>query len=168
MTGREPLLFFVAGARPNFMKIAPLVRAAERRGDFRTSLIHTGQHYDEEMSDLFFRELAIRPPDVNLEVGSSTHARQTAAVMTGFEDAVTARRPDLVVVVGDVNSTIACALVAVKLGIPVAHVEAGLRSFDRTMPEEINRICFSSRKRRAWRTCAGRAWIPRGSTSRGT
>jgi len=138
----------VAGARPNFMKIAPLLRKAadyESRRDatalrLETFLVHTGQHYDPNMSDVFFRELGIRPPDINLGVGSGTHALQTAQIMMGFEGVCERLRPDWVVVVGDVNSTVACTLVCAKLGIPVAHVEAGLRSFDRTMPEEINRL----------------------------
>ena len=138
---KTPHIVFVAGARPNFMKIAPLWHAVERRkGEVTAAICHTGQHYDDKMSDLFFRELAISKPEVNLGVGSGSHAQQTAAIMTGFEKVVLERRPDVVVVVGDVNSTIACALVSVKLGIPVAHVEAGLRSFDRDMPEEINRV----------------------------
>jgi UDP-N-acetylglucosamine 2-epimerase (non-hydrolysing) len=122
------------------MKIAPLAAAAQRSGAFDFSILHTGQHYDAAMSDLFFEELKIPEPEANLGVGSGTHAQQTAAIMTGFEAQVQKGYPDAVVVVGDVNSTIACALVSVKLGIPVVHVEAGLRSFDRTMPEEINRI----------------------------
>lgn len=129
----------VAGARPNFVKIAPLVAAFEARGA-EAPVVHTGQHYDERMSRLFFDELSIPRPRVNLEAGSGSHARQTAAVLERFEPVLLAERPDLVVVVGDVNSTAACALVAVKLGFPVAHVEAGLRSFDRTMPEEVNRV----------------------------
>jgi UDP-N-acetylglucosamine 2-epimerase (non-hydrolysing) len=133
-------LIAVAGARPNFMKIAPLMWEIERRGDIDARLVHTGQHYDERMSRLFFDELRIPRPDVDLGVGSGSHAAQTAEVMKRFEPIVVEQRPDAVVVVGDVNSTIACALTAVKLGVPVAHVEAGLRSFDRTMPEEINRI----------------------------
>jgi UDP-N-acetylglucosamine 2-epimerase (non-hydrolysing) len=132
-------IIFVVGARPNFMKIAPLVDEAKKRGvDYQ--LVHTGQHYDDRMSDSFFRDLGLDKPDVNLEVGSKSHAKQTAEIMVKFEDVVLNYKPDLVVVVGDVNSTIACALVSVKLGIKVAHVEAGLRSFDREMPEEINRI----------------------------
>jgi UDP-N-acetylglucosamine 2-epimerase (non-hydrolysing) len=130
----------VAGARPNFMKIAPLMWEMGRRSNVEACLVHTGQHYDERMSQLFFEELAIPRPDVNLEVGSGSHAVQTAEVMKRFESVVLQQRPDAVLVVGDVNSTIACALTAVKLGVRVAHVEAGLRSFDRTMPEEINRI----------------------------
>jgi UDP-N-acetylglucosamine 2-epimerase (non-hydrolysing) len=129
-----------AGARPNFMKIAPLMWEIERRDDVEAYLVHTGQRYDERMSRLFFEELQISRPDVDLGVGSGSHACQTAAVMKRFEPVVREQEPDAVVVVGDVNSTIACALTAVKLGVPVAHVEAGLRSFDRAMPEEINRI----------------------------
>jgi len=132
-------IILVVGARPNFMKIAPLVEEIKKRGiDYQ--LVHTGQHYDDFMSDSFFRDLGIPRPDVNLNVGSKSHAKQTADIMIKFEDVVLDYKPDLVLVVGDVNSTIACALVAVKLGIKVAHVEAGLRSFDRKMPEEINRI----------------------------
>ncbi len=130
----------VCGARPNFMKIAPLMRAFEKSGSFETFLVHTGQHYDENMSRQFFDELEIPRPDVNLEVGSGSHAEQTAEIMKRFEPIVLERKPDYVLVVGDVNSTIACGLVAVKLGIKLIHVEAGLRSFDRTMPEEINRV----------------------------
>lgn len=130
----------VCGARPNFMKIAPIVEAIDRAEGASYHLVHTGQHYDERMSRLFFGELGIPKPDVNLEVGSGSHAVQTAEVMTRFEPLCIEYRPDWVVVVGDVNSTMACTLVASKLGIRVAHVEAGLRSFDRAMPEEINRI----------------------------
>jgi UDP-N-acetylglucosamine 2-epimerase (non-hydrolysing) len=130
----------VAGARPNFMKIAPLLWEVDRRPGIEAYLVHTGQHYDERMSRLFFEELNIPRPDIDLGVGSGSHACQTAEIMKRFEPVVHEQRPDAVVVVGDVNSTIACALVAVKLRVPVAHVEAGLRSFDRTMPEEINRI----------------------------
>ncbi|SHG03430.1 UDP-N-acetylglucosamine 2-epimerase (non-hydrolysing) [Desulfacinum infernum DSM 9756] len=141
-------LVLVAGDRPNFMKVAPLLHAVARANERRTAgngalrpvLVHTGQHYDIMMSEVFFRELNIPDPDINLEVGSGTHAAQTAAVMVRFEDVCRKDRPDWVIVVGDVNSTLACTLVAAKLGIPVAHVEAGLRSFDRTMPEEINRL----------------------------
>ncbi len=128
----------VVGARPNFMKVAPVMAALETR--CQQVLVHTGQHYDHNMSDVFFQQLGIRQPDLNLEVGSGSHACQTAQIMTRFEEVVIRQRPDWVVVYGDVNSTIACALVSAKLGIPIAHVEAGLRSFDRTMPEEINRI----------------------------
>ncbi len=130
----------ICGARPNFMKIAPLVEAFRATGRITPILVHTGQHYDEKMSDLFFRDLGIPKPDVNLEVGSGSHAVQTAEIMRRFEPVLLEHKPDWVVVVGDVNSTIACGLVAVKLGVRLAHVEAGLRSFDRTMPEEINRI----------------------------
>jgi UDP-N-acetylglucosamine 2-epimerase (non-hydrolysing) len=130
----------VAGARPNFMKIAALLSELSRRAEFAVSLVHTGQHYDASMSDRFFAELGIREPDVNLGVGSGTHAAMTAQVLQGIEPVIAERKPDVVVVVGDVNSTIAAALAAVKLGVPVAHVESGLRSFDRSMPEEINRV----------------------------
>ena len=128
----------VTGARPNFMKVAPILRAMRDRVD--VCLVHTGQHYDQRMSDAFFAELDIPAPDVNLKVGSGSHAEQTARVMLAFEPWLTANPCDAVVVVGDVNSTLACALVAAKLGVAVAHVEAGLRSFDRSMPEETNRV----------------------------
>jgi UDP-N-acetylglucosamine 2-epimerase (non-hydrolysing) len=128
----------VVGARPNFMKAAPVIRALERRG-VPQRLVHTGQHYDAAMSDVFFQELGLPEPDVNLGVGSGSQAGQTAALMVALEGAFHDLEPGLVVVYGDVNSTIAAALVAVKLGLPLAHVEAGLRSFDDTMPEEINR-----------------------------
>lgn len=132
-------VMLVAGARPNFMKIAPLQAELDRRG--RASvLVHTGQHYDAAMSDVFFEELAIRAPDHHLEVGSGSHAAQTARIMEAFEPVLLAERPSWVVVPGDVNSTLACALVAAKLGVRVAHLEAGLRSRDWTMPEEINRV----------------------------
>jgi len=130
----------VCGARPNFMKIAPIMRAFEATGNFETLLVHTGQHYDENMSRLFFDELQIPRPDINLDVGSASHAVQTAEIMKRFEPVVLEFKPDYVLVVGDVNSTIACGLVVVKLGVKLIHVEAGLRSFDRTMPEEINRV----------------------------
>jgi UDP-N-acetylglucosamine 2-epimerase (non-hydrolysing) len=131
----------VVGARPNFMKVAPVVEAMRgRASEFAPTVVHTGQHYDERMSDAFFRDLGLPTPDVHLGVGSGSHAQQTAAVMQKFEPVVVKERPDWVVVVGDVNSTLACALVCSKLGVPVAHVEAGLRSRDRTMPEEINRL----------------------------
>jgi UDP-N-acetylglucosamine 2-epimerase (non-hydrolysing) len=137
----KPLhVLHVVGARPNFMKIAPILSACGERTSLRSTLVHTGQHYDEAMSKLFFEQLGIPRPDVDLEVGSGSHAGQTAAILQRFEPVLVERRPDLVLVVGDVNSTVACSLAAVKLGIPVAHVEAGLRSFDRTMPEEINRV----------------------------
>ncbi len=130
----------VAGARPNFMKISPLIKEIEKSKDIEYFLVHTGQHYDEKMSDLFFKELDIPIPDINLGVGSSSHACQTADIMKAFEPVVIEQNPDMVLVVGDVNSTIACGLVAVKMGIKLVHVEAGLRSFDRAMPEEINRM----------------------------
>jgi UDP-N-acetylglucosamine 2-epimerase (non-hydrolysing) len=129
----------VVGARPNFMKMAPVVLELGRRG-IPHLLVHTGQHYDERMSRVFFDELGLPAPDVDLEVGSDSHARQTARIMVLFEELCLDRRPELVLVAGDVNSTLAAALVAAKLGIPVGHVEAGLRSFDRTMPEEVNRV----------------------------
>jgi len=130
----------VVGARPNLMKMAPLMDAFAARPGIEALLVHTGQHYDANMSDLFFRQLGIPEPDLNLGVGSGSHAQQTAEIMKGFEPVLLEHRPDAVLVVGDVNSTIACGLVAVKLGIRLVHVEAGLRSFDRSMPEEINRI----------------------------
>jgi UDP-N-acetylglucosamine 2-epimerase (non-hydrolysing) len=133
-------LVLVAGARPNFVKIAPLLKEMRQHRVLVPILIHTGQHYDKTMSEQFFTELEIQPPDVNLGVGAGTHAIQTAEVMRRLEPVLKSMRPDRVVVVGDVNSTLAAALTAVKLDIPVAHVEAGLRSFDRTMPEEINRL----------------------------
>ena len=131
----------VVGARPNFMKVAPVVGAMRARAaEFSPLVVHTGQHYDERMSDAFFRDLGLAAPEVHLGVGSASHAQQTALVMQKFEPVVLEQRPDWVVVVGDVNSTLACALVCAKLGVPVAHVEAGLRSRDRSMPEEINRV----------------------------
>ena len=134
-------IILVAGARPNFMKVAPLwVSILEHRDSFSPTLIHTGQHYDWEMSDVFFSDLGLPEPDEFLRAGSGSHAEQTAKIMVGFEKVCKERPPDLVVVVGDVNSTLACAIVAKKLLIPVAHVEAGLRSRDWTMPEEINRV----------------------------
>ncbi|HEV7682971.1 MAG TPA: UDP-N-acetylglucosamine 2-epimerase (non-hydrolyzing) [Pyrinomonadaceae bacterium] len=131
----------VIGARPNFMKVAPIVAAMKRRErEFTPLVVHTGQHYDAAMSDAFFGDLDLPQPDFYLGVGSASHAAQTAAVMERFEPVVLEQKPDWVLVVGDVNSTLACALVCVKLGVKVAHVEAGLRSRDRTMPEEINRL----------------------------
>lgn len=131
----------VGGARPNFMKIAPIIRALEQqRSLFSYMLVHTGQHYDREMSDVFFDELEIPKPDFHLEAGGGSHARQTAKIMMAFEDVCQDERPDCVLVVGDVNSTLACSIVAKKMHIAVAHVEAGLRSGDRLMPEEINRL----------------------------
>ncbi|MGL5857335.1 MAG: non-hydrolyzing UDP-N-acetylglucosamine 2-epimerase [Angustibacter sp.] len=129
----------VTGARPNFPKAAPVIRALDARG-VAQQLVHTGQHYDDRMSDVFFRQLDLPKPDINLGVGSGSHAHQTAAIMTGLEDLILASRPRMVVVYGDVNSTVAAALVCAKVGVPSAHVEAGLRSFDLTMPEEINRM----------------------------
>jgi len=146
---RKLKLCFVAGARPNFMKIAPIIRVLSeisgkdslsmRVRDMEYLLVHTGQHYDRNMSDVFFRDLGIPEPDWNLDVGSGSHAQQTARVMIAFEKVLLQEHPDIVIVVGDVNSTIACSLTAKKLNIKVAHVEAGLRSFDEAMPEEINR-----------------------------
>ena len=129
----------VVGARPNFMKAAPVISALAAR-DAHQVLVHTGQHYDERMSDVFFRELGMPEPDLNLGVGSGSHAGQTAALLTALEEAIPAVAPSCVVVYGDVNSTLACALLCSKLQLPLVHVEAGLRSFDRTMPEEINRV----------------------------
>ncbi|GAB2492753.1 UDP-N-acetylglucosamine 2-epimerase (non-hydrolyzing) [Nocardiopsis aegyptia] len=141
----------VVGARPNFVKAAPVVSALRGRGAHQ-AVVHTGQHYDDRMSAVFFRDLGLPTPDVDLGVGSGSHAAQTAALMVGLEKEFTERRPGMVVVYGDVNSTVAAALVAAKLGVPVAHVEAGLRSFDNTMPEEVNRrvtdqlsdLCFAT------------------------
>lgn len=138
----------IAGARPNFMKIAPIIeaiKAAERRGGrLRYRLIHTGQHYDRAMSGSFFEELGIPDPDINLEVGSGTHAEQTAGIMVGYEKVLLKEKSDLCLVVGDVTSTMACSIAARKLGVPVAHVEGGIRSGDWTMPEEINRVVTDS------------------------
>src|SRR5688572_9289001 len=138
---REIKVIIIAGARPNFMKVAPIIKCIRNRAADPTQngvrvsyrLVHTGQHYDEKMSDIFFTELGIPAPDINLEVGSGSHAVQTANVMTKFEPVCEQEKPDWVVVVGDVNSTMACTLVCSKLGIKVAHVEAGLRSYDRNM-----------------------------------
>lgn len=130
----------IVGARPNLMKVAPVIAAVSEYDNISQVLVHTGQHYDANMSRVFFEELDLPKPDVNLEVGSGSHAVQTAQVMMRFEEVVLAQSPDLVLVYGDVNSTVAAALVCAKLGIRVGHVEAGLRSFDRTMPEEINRL----------------------------
>ena len=135
-------ILHVAGARPNFMKIAPIMAEMARHpGTFSQVLVRTGQHCDECMSRIFFADLGLPRPDIDLEVGSGSHAEQTARIMLAFEPVCRRERPDLVIVVGDVNSTLACALTAKKLGVAVAHVEAGLRSRDMTMPEEINRIC---------------------------
>jgi UDP-N-acetylglucosamine 2-epimerase (non-hydrolysing) len=135
----NPLVLHVLGARPNFVKAAPVVRGLAEL-DVKQGIIHTGQHYDALMSDVFFADLGLPEPIANLGVGSGTHARQTAALLTGLEDVIVEQRPDLVVVYGDVNSTLAAILVCAKLGVRTAHVEAGLRSFDRTMPEEVNRV----------------------------
>jgi UDP-N-acetylglucosamine 2-epimerase (non-hydrolysing) len=142
---RSKKIILVVGARPNFMKVAPLLwELVKYPNVFRTQLIHTGQHYDVEMSDVFFQDLELPQPDRFLGVGSGSHAEQTAKVMIAFEQVCVEEQPDLVVVVGDVNSTMACTVAAKKLCIPVAHVEAGLRSQDRTMPEEINRVVTDS------------------------
>jgi len=133
-------ILHVVGARPNLMKVAPVLGALKQYSQIKQTLIHTGQHYDTNMSDVFFQQLQIPAPDVNLGVGSGSHARQTAEIMTRFEHIVLERKPDMVLVYGDVNSSVAAALVCSKLLIPVGHVEAGLRSSDRTMPEEINRL----------------------------
>ena len=130
----------IVGARPNFMKAAPVWKALNELTNFKQILIHTGQHYDNYMSDIFFQELRLPSPDYNLNIGSDTHARQTAAIMINLEETLMTINPDLVIVYGDVNSTAAAAIVCSKIDIPIAHVEAGLRSFDRRMPEEINRI----------------------------
>ncbi len=137
-------IFLVAGARPNFMKIAPIVRALRAHGGLAYQIIHTGQHYDRDMNEVFFEELGIPAPDVFMAAGGGSHAQQTARIMVAFEELCQAQRPDAVLVVGDVNSTLACSIVAKKLHIPVAHVEAGLRSGDRSMPEEINRLVTDS------------------------
>jgi UDP-N-acetylglucosamine 2-epimerase (non-hydrolysing) len=138
-------ILVIAGARPNFMKVAPLLREFKRhRARFNVKLVHTGQHYDFKMSDVFFRDLGIPKPNIYLGVGSGSHAVQTAKLMVAFEKILIQEKPDWIIVVGDVNSTLACSLVASKMGVKVAHVEAGLRSFDRSMPEEINRIVTDS------------------------
>jgi UDP-N-acetylglucosamine 2-epimerase (non-hydrolysing) len=137
-------IIHIVGARPNFMKAAPVYFAIRDQGKFEQLLVHTGQHYDEKMSDIFFRQLGIPKPGINLEIGSASHAVMTARIMIAFEQVVLDQKPDLVLVYGDVNSTIACAMVAAKLGVKVGHVEAGLRSFDRAMPEELNRMLTDS------------------------
>lgn len=133
-------LIHVAGARPNFVKVASIIKACNNTPQIDSLLVHTGQHYSSVMSSLFFDELGIPEPDINLEVGSGSHAQQTAEIMKRFEPVLLEHRPDAVLVVGDVNSTVACTIVAAKLGIKTIHVEAGLRSFDRSMPEELNRL----------------------------
>lgn len=138
------VIYLVAGARPNFMKIAPIVRSIQAHGGLAYKIIHTGQHYDREMNDVFFEELDIPEPDVFMAAGGGTHAQQTGKIMLAFEEYCQSHRPDAVLVVGDVNSTLACSIVAKKLCIPVAHVEAGLRSGDMSMPEEINRLVTDS------------------------
>ena len=135
----HPPIVHVVGARPNFMKAAPVIAALRTRG-VEQRLVHTGQHYDDALSAVFFRDLDLRRPDLDLGVGSGTQAGQTAALMVALERAIGELRPSVVVVYGDINSTLAAALVTAKLGIPLAHVEAGLRSFDRSMPEEVNRV----------------------------
>ena len=137
-------IIHIVGARPNFMKAAPVYFAIRDQRKFKQLLVHTGQHYDEKMSDIFFRQLGMPKPDINLEIGSASHAVMTARIMIAFEEVVLKEEPDLVLVYGDVNSTIACTMVAAKLGVKVAHVEAGLRSFDRAMPEELNRMLTDS------------------------
>ena len=137
-------VFLVAGARPNFMKIAPIFRASLSHPEVECKIVHTGQHYDHEMSQVFFDDLDIPQPAFHLEAGSGSHAVQTAKIMVAFENICEKEKPDIVMVVGDVNSTLACSVVAKKLWIKVAHVEAGLRSFDLTMPEEINRMVTDS------------------------
>jgi len=152
-------IILVAGARPNFMKIAPLIWELRKRQKVAKSnkieylFVHTGQHYDIEMSNVFFKDLNLPYPDINLGVGSASHAVQTAKIMLKFEEVCVKHKADIIIVVGDVNSTIACTLVAAKLGIKTAHVEAGLRSFDRTMPEEINRILTDSISDYLFTTC---------------
>jgi UDP-N-acetylglucosamine 2-epimerase (non-hydrolysing) len=140
LTEQVTHILHAVGARPNFMKLAPVRTALAALPGVRQTIVHTGQHYDYSMSEVFFRQLGIPAPDLNLEVGSGTHAWQTAQIMMRFEQVLLAQKPDLVLVYGDVNSTVAAALVCAKLLVPIGHVEAGLRSFDRTMPEEINRL----------------------------
>lgn len=144
MTNKKIKILSVVGARPNFMKIAPIHFAFKKYKNVEHIIVHTGQHYDKNMSKIFFDDLELPKPNEYLNVGSASHAEQTAKIMVEFEKILLKHKPNLVIVVGDVNSTVACSLVTVKFGIPVAHVEAGLRSFDRKMPEEINRIVTDS------------------------
>lgn len=146
-------MIFVGGARPNFIKIAPILEEVKKVPSIEPILVHTGQHYDRELSEVFFEELGIPKPDRYLGVGSGSHAKQTAKVMVEFEEVLLTVKPRLVTVVGDVNSTLACSVTSAKLHVPVAHVEAGLRSFDRTMPEEINRIVTDSLSALLFTTC---------------
>jgi UDP-N-acetylglucosamine 2-epimerase (non-hydrolysing) len=141
---RKIRILSVVGARPNFMKMAPILRELSKHADFDSRLVHTGQHYDESMSQVFFEDLKMPDPDFNLQVGSGSHAVQTAEIMRRFEEVCESIKPELVIVAGDVNSTLACSLTAAKMEIVVAHIESGLRSFDRSMPEEINRIVTDS------------------------
>src|SRR5256884_3075925 len=140
LMSRRLKILNIVGARPNLPKIAPLRREMQRHPEIEPILVHTGQHYDDKLSDIFFRQMGIPEPHVTLEVGSGSHASQTAEILKRIEPVLLDRKPDLVLVVGDVNSTIAVSLAAAKLGIRAAHVEAGLRSFDRTIPAEVNRI----------------------------
>ena len=144
MDTQKKTIHLIAAARPNFMKIAPLYHALEKQDWANPMIVHTGQHYDINMSDAFFTDLMMPAPHIHLGVGSGSHAEQTGRVMMAYEKILVEQRPDLVVVVGDVNSTIAATLAAVKLGVKTAHLEAGLRSFDRTMPEEIKRLVTDS------------------------
>jgi len=147
-------IFLITGARPNFMKIAPIWKEMKKYSDcFNPIIVHTGQHYDDKMSATFFKDLELPNPDIYLGVGSASHAVQTARIMVGFEKICLEKKPDLIIVVGDVNSTLACAIVASKLLSPLAHIEAGLRSFDRAMPEEINRIVTDSLSDFLFTTC---------------
>jgi UDP-N-acetylglucosamine 2-epimerase (non-hydrolysing) len=150
---KKPTIYCIVAARPNFMKIAPIMAELEKQGELKGVLIHTGQHYDSNMSDVFFSDLNIPVPDMHLGIGSGTHAEQTGKLMIAFEKLCMDERPDIVLVVGDVNATVACSLVAAKLHIPVAHVEAGLRSGDRRMPEEINRIVTDGLSDLLFTTC---------------
>lgn len=153
MAGKQKKIINVVGARPNFMKIAPIVEAMKKYPEFDSLLLHTGQHYDKTMSKAFFVDLNMPEPDIYLKVGSSSHAKQTASIMSRFEKVVETERPDMVLLVGDVNSTLACSLVAAKLQVSIIHVEAGLRSLDWAMPEEINRIVTDSLSDVLFTTC---------------